>query len=105
MMFTKNQPMTFNGFKVVTSPLLPYQRIRLSAEVLVTDKFRTEMNQWLLDMFGQVDCLVMKIDNTIVFSEEAYKKLKARQEFENFILYGAGNLIPKGIMRSGEFNG
>jgi hypothetical protein len=48
---------------------------------------------------------LMKMDNTIVFSEAAYKRLSALRVFEDFMINGASNLTPKGIMGSGDFNG
>lgn len=33
----------------------PNAKIRLSPDVVVSDQFRTEFNQWLLDTFGEAE--------------------------------------------------
>jgi len=44
----------FHGLQVRASPFLAdtVPVLKLSPDVLVTDKFRLEFDQWLLDLFG-----------------------------------------------------
>lgn len=42
------------GFRTIASPLLtPKPKLELSPGAPVSDQFREEMNQWLLDRFGR----------------------------------------------------
>ena len=45
---------TLFGLPVITSSLIPDEvpKLSLHPDAPVGDKFRAEMNQWLLDMFG-----------------------------------------------------
>jgi len=104
-------PYKFNGMPIIRSPHLPYQKVTLSADVEVTDQFRSEMNQWLLEFFGMVHCIVMtdpgsKI-TSIVLSETAYRKLRDSSEFQyrshldnlkNEMLNGTGKNEPTGLI-------
>lgn len=109
-MITDNQPMTFHGMKLVESPYLPYQRLKVSSDCPMTEAYRSEINQWLLDTFGMVDTLVMGPVNMIAMSAEALRKVRAlvhlqteaRNQLSHDLLHGTGTNKPNGIMRSGR---
>ena len=80
------------GMKIVESPLvLPVPVLKLRHNTPVTDKFRTEMNQWLLDTFGEKEVFYLLNSDTAVVSP----KHAARLRFE-FSRTGQ-TLFPKGI--------
>lgn len=96
-------PMTFLGMRIIESPALPFPKLQISSSCPMTDAFRLEMNRWLLDMFGSVDALILNKENTIVMSNEAFRKIKAiklqqihfQEALKQEIRYGAIQLTPR----------
>jgi hypothetical protein len=59
---------TLFGIKLAVSPLIPERspKIQLDHNVVVTDRFRAEMNAWLLEFFGETKPFYMLAGDTIV---------------------------------------
>jgi hypothetical protein len=75
---------TFMGMKIAVSQLLkPFQKIKLRDDVMLSDEFRAEMNQYLLDMFGTEERVIVK-NNCLVMSEAALHNLKSKLVMSNF---------------------
>ena len=71
--FSPFKPFSFHGFDIIESRTPP--KLQLSVSAPVSDKFRAEMNAWLVDMFGYQDNVVPKgmaymFGNTIVMRPE-----------------------------------
>lgn len=101
-------PYSFNGLPIIRSSALPYQKVTLSEDVEVTDQFRTEMNQWLLEFFGMVHCMVIADPGSnkkcFVLSEYAFKQLRAEKyanytsKVANEFFNGSDTREPKGLI-------
>lgn len=68
-------------FKIQVSPILPLQgdpKLKLSKQVMVSDEFRSEMDAWLLGVFGCKPPIHMFITggSSAVVSRDLYLKIK-----------------------------
>jgi hypothetical protein len=61
---------TFFGIKLVVNPLIPETapRMQLNPNVVVTDRFRAEMNTWLLDFFGETKPFYLTLGGTVAIA-------------------------------------
>lgn len=66
------------GMNVRTSSLVqPVPVLKLSADFKhISDEFRSEIDAWLLDMFGAKEVAYMIGGNTLVLNSEMLNKLK-----------------------------
>lgn len=71
------QPSTFNGLKVYVSSMVDEFTpvLKISPSIEVTDTFRQEFNQYLLDMFGSTKTILM-IGENIVVHPNTYRLLR-----------------------------
>jgi len=71
----------FQGLGVFIAP--PYQKVSLSRDVLVTDKFRAQFNEWAADFFGYGETLqdgqilTAKHLNSMTMNMATFNTLKA----------------------------
>ena len=74
------------GMNIMTSALVrPVPRIQLSPEFNCSDSVRTDMNAWLLEMFGTKEVMYRMGDDTLVLSYDTLKKVK-QSMFEKGLL-------------------
>jgi hypothetical protein len=73
---------TLYGRDVLLSTIpLRRPKLKLSATLPVSDRCRTEMNAWLLDLFGEEHYAIWT-NSFIVIDEETFRELK--REVQNF---------------------
>lgn len=66
-----------DALNIRVSPLLESQpKLQLRLSVPVSDEFRKEMNQWLLDRFGYVKPIAFKVGNKLFIPPSIEKQLK-----------------------------
>ncbi|WP_156376502.1 hypothetical protein [Methylophilus sp. Leaf414] len=76
----------------------------------MTETYRSEINKWLLDMFGTVDTIVMEQENMIVMSPEAIRKIRShvklqtelRDQLVHDVINGTGACKPIGFFKTGR---
>lgn len=76
--------MTFNGMRVITSPLImpvPILEIPHDFE-WCTSAYRAKHNAWLLERFGAVEPIYRISDDTVAMSPKRYGQLKKEMERE-----------------------
>lgn len=69
---------TIFGMNVMINPIPPQPKMTLSLNVPVTEKFRAEVNAWMLEFFGYEEERIyfMPITNTLVLNEHHLRKLR-----------------------------
>lgn len=69
---------TLFGMKIMTSAFIrPVPVLQLSPDFnACTDEFKTEMNQWLLEMFGTKDVAYMIGKDTLVLNHVMLAQIK-----------------------------
>lgn len=60
------------GMQIIENPLIPAERqkLKLHPDAPVSDKFRSEMDKWLLDMFGTERVVYVIAGKTISMNPE-----------------------------------
>ena len=61
-------PLSLYGIDVVVEQPRLVQKLILKDDLPITDKFRAEMNAWLLDMFGTKDVSVIPNGTVYMFN-------------------------------------
>lgn len=71
------QPNTFNGLKVYVSDMVDEFTpiLELKPTIEVTDSFRKEFNQYLLDTFGSTKTILL-VGNNIIVHPNTYRSLR-----------------------------
>lgn len=80
---------TLLGMKVMTSALVkPVPVLQLSYDFnACTDKFKAEMNEWLLEMFGTKDVMYVVGKDTLILNPNMLNKIKQAIPYK---MYGNG---------------
>ena len=75
--FSGADDVPLGALNIQVSPLLESQpKLQLRLSVPVSDEFRKEMNQWLLDRFGYVKPMAYKIGNKLFIPPSVERQLK-----------------------------